>query len=439
MPSTSVNAASASSEQTIVPITMALVSYSDSEGSDVEDQQVEIVGRAPTPLREEFSFARKPTKSTAANAPSLVDRGNPRKLRVALPEIKPETEDGEEEGPARKKPKMNGDGSLLSAFNSMLPPPKRTANTQPAASSGKTFSLKTGAAPGFQRDTNGPEVRDEQQSTGPSEISRPPPRAADTVQGEKLLNEENYEKKGNAMMFKPLSVARNPQKKKSAAMVVPKPQQVDNGTTQEPASSKSAPAAAETNDAPAAPTKPKVSLFSYSRGDAETSSPALGPEPEPSARPYQSLLYRRDDDEPADTDAQQVIIEPETEASASAQPAVSAAASSSASQPTLDAVASDLNLSRSERRQLFGRNADAANTRILTFETDAMYEANKEFIANAAEAEAALNARPVRAIAPGKHTLRQLVQAATSQKEALEESFAAGKRNKKEAGSRYGW
>ena len=151
MPSTSVNAASASSEQTIVPITMALVSYSDSEGSDVEDQQVEIVGRAPTPLREEFSFARKPTKSTAANAPSLVDRGNPRKLRVALPEIKPETEDGEEEGPARKKPKMNGDGSLLSAFNSMLPPPKRTANTQPAASSGKTFSLKTGAAPGFQR------------------------------------------------------------------------------------------------------------------------------------------------------------------------------------------------------------------------------------------------------------------------------------------------
>jgi hypothetical protein len=28
---------------------------------------------------------------------------------------------------------------------------------------------------------------------------------------------------------------------------------------------------------------------------------------------------------------------------------------------------------------------------------------------------------------------------ATGQKDALEESFAAGKQNKKEAGSRYGW
>ncbi|KAL1992760.1 hypothetical protein VTN49DRAFT_3516 [Thermomyces lanuginosus] len=426
---------------------MALVSYSDSEGSDVEDQQVEIVERASTPPREEFSFARKPTKSTATNAPSLVDRGNPRKIRVALPEIKQETEDGEEEGPARKKPKMNGGGSLFSAFNSMLPAPKRTANAQPVASSGKTFSLKTGAAPGFQRDTNGPEVRDEQQSTVPSENLRPPLKAADTVQGEKLLNEENYEKKGNAMMFKPLSVARNPQKKKkSAAMVVPKARSATDGTAEKSAASQSAPAV-ETKDAPApapapAPAKQKVSLFSYSSADAETSSPALGPEPEPSARPYQSLLYKRDEDESVDNDAQheQEIIESETaEAFSSAQPAVSTAASSSASQPTLDAVASDLNLSRSERRQLFGRNADAANARILTFETDAMYEANKEFIANAAEAEAAQKARPVRAIAPGKHSLRQLVQAATSQKEALEESFAAGKRNKKEAGSRYGW
>jgi hypothetical protein len=32
-----------------------------------------------------------------------------------------------------------------------------------------------------------------------------------------------------------------------------------------------------------------------------------------------------------------------------------------------------------------------------------------------------------------------LVNAASSQKEALEESFAAGRRNKKEAGSKYGW
>ncbi|RMZ90737.1 hypothetical protein DV736_g2034, partial [Chaetothyriales sp. CBS 134916] len=46
---------------------------------------------------------------------------------------------------------------------------------------------------------------------------------------------------------------------------------------------------------------------------------------------------------------------------------------------------------------------------------------------------------PVRAIAPGKHSLRQLVNAAQGQKDALEDSFAIGKQNKKEAGSKYGW
>jgi hypothetical protein len=35
--------------------------------------------------------------------------------------------------------------------------------------------------------------------------------------------------------------------------------------------------------------------------------------------------------------------------------------------------------------------------------------------------------------------LRQLLNAATTQKDALEESWAAGKRNKQEAGRKYGW
>jgi hypothetical protein len=46
---------------------------------------------------------------------------------------------------------------------------------------------------------------------------------------------------------------------------------------------------------------------------------------------------------------------------------------------------------------------------------------------------------PVRSIAPGKHSLKQLLNATVSQKEALEESFAKGYANRKEASGRYGW
>jgi hypothetical protein len=103
---------------------------------------------------------------------------------------------------------------------------------------------------------------------------------------------------------------------------------------------------------------------------------------------------------------------------------------------SLDTIANDLNLSKSERRQLFGRNAIPAESRILTFNTDQEYASNQ---AMAQSELAAQQHNPVRAIAPGKHTLQQLVNAASSQREALEESFATGRRNKKEAGSRYGW
>ena len=52
---------------------------------------------------------------------------------------------------------------------------------------------------------------------------------------------------------------------------------------------------------------------------------------------------------------------------------------------------------------------------------------------------ASVQHNPVRPIAPGKHTLQQLVNVASNQREALEESFATGRRNKKEAGAKYGW
>ncbi|KAI9876604.1 MAG: hypothetical protein M1823_007242, partial [Watsoniomyces obsoletus] len=103
----------------------------------------------------------------------------------------------------------------------------------------------------------------------------------------------------------------------------------------------------------------------------------------------------------------------------------------------LDSIASDLNLSASERRRLFGRNPKQSNSaiNISNFNMDQEYLANEELRATGEQAQH----NPLRAIAPGKHSLKQLVSQAQGQKDALEESFASGRRNKKEAGGRYGW
>lgn len=72
---------------------------------------------------------------------------------------------------------------------------------------------------------------------------------------------------------------------------------------------------------------------------------------------------------------------------------------------------------------------------MINFNTDEEYRHNEELRA----AGEVVKHNPVRAIAPGKHNLKQLVNAAASQKEALEEAFAKGKSNRQEASSRYGW
>ena len=99
---------------------MALVSYSDSEASDSEQEtkvtQPSNKSQAPTP-------ANPPKSSSGANF--VVDRSNPRKIRVALPDIKPENHTADDEdGPARKRVKIGG-GGAFSGFNALLPPPKR--------------------------------------------------------------------------------------------------------------------------------------------------------------------------------------------------------------------------------------------------------------------------------------------------------------------------
>jgi hypothetical protein len=444
---------------------MALVSYSDSEGSDSENQ---TQNPQPSTAKKESSTVSaaepfKPSKP-APGFSSLVDRRNPRKIRVALPEIKPEDGTGEEEdgAPARKKPRMNG-GGMFSGFNSLLPPPKRT--TQNAAAEDKktggvgrkAFSLKTGANPGFDRQGDA-EMRHEQalnESAGPpaggslddTTIQKPGSLRDDGGNDSGLLKEGEYKKKGNAMLFKPLSVARNPQKKKSPSMIAASRAAADGvdqkkkGSAAITTASASGPSPSPASDAASAapPAKPKVSLFSFSSEEISTNPADTVQDPvQSSSGTYESLLYNPSEADPSPGSQ----IEPSFLDPYAQQPAAEPSSSTaSSSQPTLDTIADDLNLSRSQRRQLLGRNPQAAkSSRVLTFHTDAEYTANQELLnRTTAEEMAAAQHNPVRAIAPGKHTLRQLVSAATSQRDALEESFAAGRRNKKEAGSRYGW
>lgn len=360
---------------------MGLVDYSDSEDSGDEKPQ--------TPPKQ----ATIPAKTNFA-----VDRSNPQKIRVKLADAIP-TNGTHEDEPAPKRAKLGG----FSGFNAMLPPPKRDAESQKSTSNAparKVFSLKTSSEAGFSRESDA-EMRkffaDQDVATGDTAEDVGLPDVP-----KKAPASETTTTKGNTFMFKPLSVARGNKKKKPASLMA-KPPPPDQETIAEPSK-------APTPVAP--PPKKKVSLFSaHQEADLE---PAV-PEPEP----------EDDDGVPS------AYPGPEDGQSYQAAPASTAAGNQS-----LDTIASDLNLSAAARRQLFGRSGkDFSASSVVNFNTDQEYAANEAMRATGEQVQH----NPVRAIAPGKHSLRQLVTAAQGQKDALEESFAAGKRNRKEAGSKYGW
>lgn len=413
---------------------MALVAYSDSEASDSEPETTNAPQPAPP----------KPATTDTKTPKTIVDRSNPRKIRVALPEIKPETsadQDGDD-GPARKKPKIGG-GGAFSGFNSFLPAPKRTAATaekNKTAPARKVFSLKTGATPGFDRAADA-EMRNEMAmsadagaSTAATDEDETIPKAGslrtekeseDDIGGGAKKPEAGVKLKGNPMMFKPLSVGRaSQQKKKKVANASPSASAPSDATTEASQPPKAQPTPTQTTaPAPAPAPKPKISLFSLSTGDSTSANSAAGHQAQSST--YEPVVYTAASEEPA--------------AGPNPEPQEGEVSSQSTGGPaqTLDNIADDLNLSRAQRRQLFGRHGDPSKSRVLHFNTDTEYAANQE-LAHETDLAAAQH-NPVRAIAPGKHTLQQLVHAASNQREALEESFAAGRRNKKEAGSKYGW
>ena len=404
---------------------MALVDYSGSEDSDQEEQ---------TKLQE---VARAKVNTTKPSFQKVVDRSNPHKIRVNLPDVAKAEESDDLDRPS-KRAKIGSGG--FSGFNSLLPTPKRTAapnggsTTNGARKSGlgAGINLKTGASPGFSRDSMDPVYTSNEEGvvTERSEDSntiqhdgemhhKPPAKDGSPSPLEPV---EAVKMQGNRTMFKPLSVARKPRKKKAqAGESLPNIKVQADEIVQKPK------------------TAPKLSLFSTGEDiePATKSSAASGtyqpiiytttaPDPNPTPAAPSSKSQPSEDDNYYPYDHP----EPKFEVPRFDEPQFQ----------SLTSIASDLNLTRAETRQLLGRqkhnHTDGPSTiNIVNFNTDAEYAAN-EILRQAGET---VQHNPVRAIAPGKHSLKQLVNAASSQKDALEESFASGRRNKKEAGSKYGW
>ncbi|KAI4240242.1 MAG: hypothetical protein LQ352_007691 [Teloschistes flavicans] len=402
---------------------MGLVDYSESESSDVEEKQASRKEPRSTPSSNKPAFQK------------VVDRENPHKIRVNLPTTTQDAPEGErdQDEPPTKKARIGG--AAFSSFNSFLPAPKRPTSSNSASGAvgsrrgglGSGVSLKTAAAPAFSRESllvpgqsreqeqetaNGDELLEgevevvDSRDVGRDELSKAP-----KIQTSERSNEEP-KKKCNPMMFKPLSVARKPEKKKAA---------VTNGNTAAQLKGDLLP--------PEPRVVPKRSLFSAAppRDDLinGTTSSAI----------YQPMIYKVNDQSTDIIHTENPYTEP---TAASDEPSPQTA--TTLGPQSLDSIASDLNLSASARRQLFGRqkgnNGNSASAvNVVNFNTDQEYAAN-ELLRQAGEQ---VQHNPVKAIAPGKHSLKQLVNAASDQKDALEEQFASGRRNKKEAGSKYGW
>jgi hypothetical protein len=395
---------------------MGLVDYSDSDASDVEE--IKVV--------KPVSTSTKPTFQ------KVVDRSNPGKIKVSLPQASLKHDTANEEPPT-KRAKING-GGAFSGFNSFLPAPKKTGqvanatlgggNAAKKSGLGVGVNLKTGAAPGFSRQLeSGKDYEDHEewpQGTSSGGMGLPAPKTAQPVEQKPA---EEVKLVGKPLMFRPLSVARKPKKKTAASLIA---------TSIPPAAPSPPQTPAPQTPAEKAP-RQKVSLFSMSQETLTPAATASQGEYEPILLKSQTPSNSFTQSSPHDS----YSVEEYTPNLSQSLPPFAPTPPVSQS---LDDIAGDLHLSAAERRQLFGRQkggqpSQFAATKVINFNTDQEYLHNEELRAAGEQ----VKHNPVRAIAPGKHSLKQLVNAAQSQKDALEESFQSGKNNRKEASSRYGW
>ena len=365
---------------------MMLVGYSDSESSETEAIESTITPR--------------PVSNTKPSFQKRKDNAEPHKIKVTLPEPLPEDHASNESSePAHKKMKTSAGG-----FNAMLPAPKRQIIALASSARGKGLgpgiSLKTGAAPAFSREV--PEIHSVQsQEEETHNFSEDQSTYGFSAPAEDATATDPPKKPGSAMVFKPLSVSRKPKKKPAVASAPKCPTSSTNSSNSS--------------------NKPKASLFSTPVLDDGIPIAAGGH--------YEPLIHSASDQmSEEDIVADELYLT--SESSLPNQQSINQPA------PSLSSIADSLNLSAIERRQLMGRKgAGLVDAKVMEFNTETEYAANEELRAKGDT----VKFNPVRSVVSGKHSLQQLVNLASNQREALEDSFAAGKRNKKEAGAKYGW
>lgn len=391
---------------------MALVDYDSSEESDCDVQ--------PKPAPP----SAKPKPSNKA-IPKLVDSSNPGKIRVDVGTVgtSKKDEDWQESERPVKRAKLGAGG--LSDFNSLLPAPKRPATTNGSRGPGlgRGVNLKTGATPGFSREPMVEEDHSVQDAAGqlgevgPSSIETQngtSHSAGDLGQVPDATEGTPEPPKKKSTMFKPLSVSRKPQKKKQP------PPAPNPSTTATPPISDALPRKA-----------PHASLFSVASEPQDDHDPVSR---SASHKTYQPMLYQP---EHLDSDPAPATELPTEETST----ATTHPPQDQDQDQSLESIATSLNLTPSQKRQLLGRNASKSASaqqaiKVTNFNTDAEYASN-EALRQAGEA---VQHQPVRAITGGgKHSLKQLVNSAVGQKDALDQSFAEGMRNRKEGAAKYGW
>ncbi|EAA28560.1 hypothetical protein GE21DRAFT_4640 [Neurospora crassa] len=434
---------------------MGLVDYGSDSDSDSEPVQQPV---APTPAPVVApSTTKKPFQK-------LIDRSGSGSGKIIVnlgsAGTDPESRPAEDEPPAKRAKTVGGGSSRFSSFGSFLPAPKKTAPIANTASTSvpagdnsnkpkPIVNLRTGAEPAFSRTGNGNEDDGfgESEPTSGSGLSsglnlpapKKTPAGPSIPEGQKP--EEEVKLVGKPLMFKPLSVARKPQKKKAA--VTPKSPATQSvgdkaATTTAPAPSAQATVLAAQ---PAAPKRKQVSLFSMEEEEVTpttttttaTTSATGAYEPLFTAPDPSTNYEYHDNDVTGDYDS---YTAPTTST-------YSSAPSNASHQQSLSSIADDLALNKTARRELFGRqrggkNGDAfeipEGAKIVNFNMEQEYEHN-----NALRASGEQVYNPVRSIAPGKHSLRQMVNMAQSNQSALEDSWAQGRNNRKDAAGKYGW
>ncbi|KAL5419979.1 hypothetical protein PMIN06_003918 [Paraphaeosphaeria minitans] len=414
---------------------MNLTGYSDSEDS-ADDAHAPAVAQP----------AAKPALKPAFR--KVVDRSNPGKIKLSLPSASQShaaKDDIDLEAPPAKKARLGG--GAFGGFNAMLPAPKKSkaeATTGDAPSGrrglgkglGAGVNLKTGAEPAFQRQRaldlddyaeDGSPMKQEarKQEDFRALLNLPAPKT-DTKAAESPASTRSdalgppasaADQAPARPRFMPKGMGWGKKKKPSAARALAASAQTDARTASH--ISAVAPPAE-----PKPPPKPKVSLFGSVSKEVDAPAKQVAGE-------YQPLIYGADQDDGDETPMPDLAVP-------SRQPP---APIFHAPDPSNDLtnIASELNLTEAERRQLFGRKGqgpDPSGARIVDFNTDREY-AHNEMLRQQGET---VQHNALKSISgTGKNSLRSLINVASTQKDALEEHFASGRRNKKEAGNKYGW